>query len=136
MSVGELAGLGAIHADDALTNGAYELFEARTPKGVGPPLHVHRAREEAFYVVSGRFRIVCGDHETEAGPGGFVMVPRGTPHRFESLADDARLVFVVSPPGLEGYFRDGAEMRQAGRPDLDVRIELARRYDAHPVLPA
>lgn len=131
MTVGELAGMGAILADGDVTNGAYELFEARTARGAGPPLHVHRAREEAFYVVSGRFRIVCGDHETEAGPGGFVIVPRGTPHRFEALADEGRLVFVVSPPGLEGFFRDGAKMRAAGRPDLDVRRELAQRYDSH-----
>lgn len=134
MTVGELAGMGAILADDGLTNGAYELYEARTPKGIGPPLHVHQAREEAFYVAAGRFRFVCGDRLIELGPGGFVMVPRGTPHRFEALADDGRLVFVVSPPGLEDYFRDGAAMRKTGRNDLDVRLELSRRYDSHPVL--
>lgn len=134
MPVGELAGFGTIHADEALTNGAYELFEARTPKGAGPPLHVHQTREEAFYVVSGRFRIVCGDDATEVGPGGFAMIPRGTPHRFEALAEGCRLLFIVSPPGLEGYFRDGAKMREGGRPDLEVRLELANSYDSHPVL--
>ena len=132
MTVGELAGLGAILADEALTGGAYELFEARPPKGLGPPMHIHREREEAFYVVSGRFTIVCDGRETDAGPGEFVMVPRGSPHGFEANSEDARLVFIVSPPGLEGFFRDGAELRATGRPDMEVREELAKRYDSHP----
>lgn len=132
MTVGQLAGLGAIHADATLTRGAYEFFEARTPKGAGPPLHVHRDREEAFYVVSGSFTILCDDREVPAGPGEFVMVPRGSPHRFEAVSDDARLVFIVSPPGLEGFFRDGADMRASGRPDMEVRVELSRRYDSQP----
>jgi mannose-6-phosphate isomerase-like protein (cupin superfamily) len=133
MTVGELVGLGVILADESVSRGAYELFEARTPKGLGPPTHVHDEREEAFYVVSGRFRIVCGDKITDAGPGEFVMVPRGTPHSFEALDDGARMVFIVSPPGLEGFFREGAELRASGRPDLEVRQELARRYDSRPV---
>ena len=133
MTVGELAGLGAIHADEALTRGAYELFEVRMPKGFGPPLHIHQRLEEAFYVVSGRFMIVCEDQEVEAGPAQFVMVPRGSRHRFEAVTDDARLVFIVSPPGLEGFFRDGARLRASGRPDMEVRMELAKRYDSHPV---
>jgi|SRR6202035_734819 len=132
MPVGELPGVGAIHADQELTHGAYELFEARTPKGLGPPLHIHREREEAFYVVSGQFLIVCDGEEQRVGPGNFAMVPRGSPHRFEALTDDARLVFIVSPPGLEGFFRDGAEMRALGRGDMEVREELASRYDSLP----
>jgi hypothetical protein len=35
---------------------------------------------------------------------------------------------------LEGFFRDGAEMRALGRPDLEVRAELAHRYDSQPVV--
>jgi mannose-6-phosphate isomerase-like protein (cupin superfamily) len=136
MAVGALPGLGSILADDALTNGAYEFFEAHTPKGAGPPLHVHEAREEAFYVVTGNFRFVLGDQVRDTGPGDFVMVPRGTPHRFVSLGDDARVVFVVSPPGLERFFREGTEMRESGRPDPEVRIELAQRYDSRPVFGA
>src|SRR5579871_4929387 len=132
MPVGALAGLGAILADESLTDGAYELFEARTPKGGGPPTHVHRERDEGFYVVSGLFRIVRDDEAVDAGPGQFVMVPRSTPHRFEALTDDARLLFIVYPPGLEGFFRDGAELRASGRPDTEVRQELAKRYDSHP----
>ncbi len=133
MTIGELAGLGAIHADEALTQGAYELFEARTPNGFGPPLHIHRDREEAFYVMSGRFKIVCDRQELQVGPGEFVMVPRGSSHRFEAVGDDARLIFIVSPPGLEGFFREGADMRSSGRPDIEVRQELAKRYDSYPV---
>ena len=62
------------------------------------------------------------------------MVPRGSEHRFEACTEDAKLVFIVSPPGLEGFFRDGAQMRASGQPDMEVRAELAHRYDSHPVV--
>jgi mannose-6-phosphate isomerase-like protein (cupin superfamily) len=133
MTVGRLPGLGAVLADHALTNGAYELFVAETPAGAGPPLHIHREREEAFYVVSGRYIIWCGDTVIDAGPGEFFLVPRGVAHRFEALGDDCRLIFIVSPPGLEGFFRDGAKLDATGRSDMEVREELAKRYDSHPV---
>lgn len=133
MSLGPLEGVGAILADRESTGGAYELFEARTPRGAGPPMHVHREREEAFYVVAGRYRIVCDGREVDAGPGDFLMVPRGRPHRFEALTDGARLVFVVSPPGLEGFFRAAPALRAAGRSEAEVRRELATRFDSHPV---
>ncbi len=133
MTVGQIPGLGFILADRALTNGAYELFAAQTPAGAGPPVHVHREREEAFYVVSGGYAIWCSDELTEAGPGDFFVVPRGATHRFEARSEGAELIFIVSPPGLEGFFRDGAELAAAGRTDTEAREELARRYDSHPV---
>jgi mannose-6-phosphate isomerase-like protein (cupin superfamily) len=133
MAVGELSGVGAIHADADLTRGVYELFEARTPFGSGPPLHIHREREEAFYVVSGQYLLIRASEETQLGTGDFILIPRGTPHRFQALTDHARLLFIVSPPGLEGFFRDGAELRNQGHSDAEVRRMLTSRYDSHPV---
>lgn len=132
MTIGKLAGLGAILADEGLTGGAYELFETETPVGFGPPLHVHRDREEAFYVISGRYGLWCGDEVREGEQGEFLLVPRGAAHRFEARVDGSRLLFIVSPAGLEGFFRDGAELRAVGRPDMEVRRQLAARYDSHP----
>ena len=132
MTIGQVPGLGAILADESLTGGAYELFETATPVGVGPPLHVHRDRDEAFYVISGCYGLWCDDQVREAGPGTFLLVPRGAVHRFEARTDGSKLLFIVSPAGLEGFFRDGAELRAAGRPDMGVRNELANRYDSHP----
>ena len=101
-----------VMAGAAETGGAYELIqETRAVEG-GPAPHVHRERDEGFLVLEGRYRFVRGDDETEAGEGAFVFVPRGTRHAFRTLAAPSRVLIVVAPAGLDGYFRDG---RRAGR---------------------
>src|ERR1700685_3323607 len=64
------------------TAGAYGLVESWAPAGTGPPLHVHRREDEAFYVLSGTLRIHCGEEEFSAGPGAYALLPREVPHAF------------------------------------------------------
>jgi mannose-6-phosphate isomerase-like protein (cupin superfamily) len=43
--------------------------------------------------------------ETIAGPGAFLLVPRGTPHGLRRLSEEAvRMVPLVSPAGMERFF--------------------------------
>ncbi|WP_170182518.1 cupin domain-containing protein [Blastococcus colisei] len=91
-------------ADGAATGGAYWLVEEEF-WGDSTPLHTHTGAEEAFYVVSGRAGVWMDGAETEAGPGAFLLVPRGTPHALRRLGDDAvRMLTVVSPAGMEHFF--------------------------------
>ena len=53
------------------------------PPGKGPSLHEH-PYDEVFVVQAGRALFVAGDEEREVGEGEIVVVPAGTPHRFES----------------------------------------------------
>src|SRR5690349_9012222 len=48
-------------ADD--TANAFTLLEAEEPPNFGPPMHIHQDAAEAFYVVSGEYRIFIGDDE-------------------------------------------------------------------------
>ena len=115
------------------TGGAYELIqETRSVEG-GPAPHVHRERDEGFLVLEGRYRFIRGDEETEVGEGAFVFVPRGIRHAFRTLAAPSRLLIVVAPAGLVGYFREMAEGLAAGRAAPDIMLELSARYDTHPV---
>jgi mannose-6-phosphate isomerase-like protein (cupin superfamily) len=120
-------------ASGSQTNDRFELFEERRPTGGGPAPHVHRGREEAFYVIEGRYRFWRADEELEVGPGGVVLVPRGTRHWFRALGDPCRTLIVVSPPGLEGFFRRMAEMIDAGRDPLDAMTELSKAFDSVPM---
>ncbi|MEW6144256.1 MAG: cupin domain-containing protein [Thermodesulfobacteriota bacterium] len=88
------------------TGGAYSLFEALVPpKDPGPPPHIHRNEDEAFYVLKGRFTIFSGDEEFRAEPGDFISLPRGISHSFRSDSDEAgRLLVIVSPSGFEKFF--------------------------------
>lgn len=120
-------------ASGSETNGRFELLEERRPMGTGPVPHVHREREEAFYVVEGRYRFWRADEELEVGPGEVVLVPRGTRHHFLALGDPCRTLIIVSPPGLEGFFRRMGELIDAGRDPLEAMTELSAGFDAVPM---
>jgi len=122
-----------IHANASMTGGAFEVFEVGVDTGQGPPSHVHLERDEAFYVIAGRFAFWSGVETIEATAGEFVFVPRGSQHRFESRSNGARLLFVVAPAGLEGFFREMHVLLARGTEPMRARVELAGRYDSHPV---
>jgi mannose-6-phosphate isomerase-like protein (cupin superfamily) len=99
------------------THGAYGLVEAWAPAGSGPPLHVHRREEETFWVLSGRLRIRCGDHEFLARAGETALLPRDLPHAFVVEGDEpAHLLTVFTPGGGEQFFALAG--RPAGGPGL------------------
>jgi mannose-6-phosphate isomerase-like protein (cupin superfamily) len=108
----------AVLVSSAQSGGVLEMFEL---SGTGdPPTHVHDEREEYFYVATGRVTFFVGDATIEAGVGDAAVVPRGTPHRFVGTTD-LRMIVIVSPPGLEGYFQ--ALVNGADRRDLAVRYD-------------
>jgi hypothetical protein len=45
------------------TGGALGLVEASFYRGFGPPLHVHRREDEAFYIIAGEIRFRQGEKE-------------------------------------------------------------------------
>lgn len=124
-----LPGIGVLKVSSSESRGAFELIELAGPSG--PPPHIHREREEAFYVLEGSFRFLLGEDSLEVGPGSFVFVPRGTKHGFE-VTPGARALVFISPAGLEGFFRELGEGIQMGRPGAEIRATLAGKYDSEP----
>jgi quercetin dioxygenase-like cupin family protein len=92
-------------ADGAGTGGAYSLTEATSPLGAGVPFHAHDRAVECFYVLDGRYRLTVSGARHEAGPGDFLLVPRGAPHGFEVLEGAARALVLFAPAGFEEVFR-------------------------------
>ena len=81
------------------TRGAYAVRENTAPPGfTAVPLHIHRDAEEAFYVLAGRLAVLSGRRRAEAGPGSFVLIPRGTVHSLANLgAEPVRWLTLISP---------------------------------------
>src|ERR1700740_2978683 len=79
------------------THGAFELVEDVRGRGEGPALHVHKRSDEGFYILDGLFTFTRGDEEISAGPGSFVMIPRGTAHRYQAQRDGSRVLILVAP---------------------------------------
>lgn len=126
-----------IKARAADTGGAYGLLESRIRAGSGPPMHVHHAEDEAFWVLAGTLRVVCGDREVRAGAGSFVFLPRDVPHTFQVTPDaDAHVLTLMSPGGGEQFFVDGgAPAEHAGLPahnvsDIPTLIRAAAACDS------
>lgn len=95
-----------LRAGVADTGGALTVWVSATPRGKGPPLHVHEHEDELFFVTHGEYELVCGAAVEIARAGALMFLPRRTPHTFRSLGDDGPggLFQVCVPGGMEHYF--------------------------------
>lgn len=88
------------------TQGKFALIEAVARKGSAPPPHIHHREEEAFYVLEGEMTVSVGDQTIKATPGTLVVVPRNTVHSFVIDSDQARVLTLLTPAGMEGWFKE------------------------------
>ena len=68
--------------------------------------HIHHREEETFYVLEGEMSISVGDRTTKATPGTMVIVPRDTLHSFAIQSEQLRVLILITPAGLEGWFKE------------------------------
>jgi quercetin dioxygenase-like cupin family protein len=116
------------------TNGSFALVEATVPPGAGPPPHIHAHEDEAYYMLSGELEVLAGEQTMVGRQGDFFFIPRGSVHRFRNTGlDVARLLFMFTPGGFEGYFQ---EIGHAARPgELPPRLtdeDVTRSAEAAP----
>lgn len=110
------------------TNGALDFFIVEVAPRNGPPLHVHHTRDEAIYVLKGRYKVRVGDEIVHCEEGGFAYLPAKLPHAFLNLTDDEGEVIVVYTPG--GGHRFYEELGPAARSGAD-RETLAAIFARH-----
>jgi len=115
------------------TAATFELFTETRPSLGGPPPHVHRDREEGFFVLAGRYVFSRGTEELEVGPGQFVLVPRGTRHHFRTLVEPSETLILIAPAGLEGFFNGMGALMAGGATALEAMTALSAEFDSHPV---
>jgi len=120
-----LGGMGVVFkVSGADTRGAFAVVEHPIEPGRLVLPHVHQHEDEYSYVLEGTIGARVGDHEVVAGPGSYLLKPRGFLHTFWNAGPDpARILEVISPAGFENYF---AELAALGDPS--VRHELAVKY--------
>jgi quercetin dioxygenase-like cupin family protein len=123
-----------IKARAATTGGALGLIEASFYRGFGPPLHVHRREDEAFYVIEGEIRFRQGEEEFVGGPGTWVWGSRGVPHTFRVESERARALILVTPGGFERMLEvGGVPVRESAQPpvqeyDLDEAVAISGQF--------
>lgn len=118
---------------DSGTDGDLAFYEYVSEPGVaGAPQHVHHGHDETFYVVDGVYEFTLGADSRLLRRGGFVYVPRETPHSFRNAGDGpGRLVGTFTPARFAGYFRELAAIIavDGAPPDHTAWTDLYARYD-------
>lgn len=96
------------------TQGALTLLEQLMPGGDGPPTHVHERAAEGFYVLEGELQLTIDGRTLTAGAGAAVWIPPNTPHSFNIVSQQARVLNLYSPGGFDdrlGFLATPAETR-------------------------
>ncbi len=105
----------------AETGGRFSQVEVIDPRGSAPPMHIHHAEDETFYVLEGSVTAVVGDEEVELAAGDFAFCPRGVPHSYVITSDEARMLVTFSPSGFEeAFFALGVPVADHDQPDDSV----------------
>ena len=68
----------------------------------GPPLHVHAASDETFFVLSGVLLVRADDQVATIPEGGLVHVSYGMPHTFATTPGSPARFLVLHTPGGSG----------------------------------
>jgi quercetin dioxygenase-like cupin family protein len=118
------------------THGGLTVIDVTMGPGAMVPPHVHHREEETFWVLEGSLTFQIGEVEVEAATGDVVVGPRDVPHRFRAGPEGARVLFLLTPAGLEGLVREQSVPASArtlpppggAPPDLAKAREIALRY--------
>lgn len=113
----------------------FSLIEQVLPPGFAPPLHVHHAEDEAFYVLEGTLTFVCGEQRWHADTGAFIFLPKNIAHGFlVEGKEPARLLQFTFPAGLEQFHVEMGEPAESltippmTPPDMAKMQILAAKY--------
>lgn len=134
----ELVELGVVRmrmlaGGDDSTGGAFTLAEFTGREGVWTVPHLHRGMEESFFVLDGEFTFTVGEECVEAGPGTYILVPRGTSHTISAGSVGGRFLTLMVPVGLEEMFFELGGLGPNSIRDPAVRAAISARYDSIPV---
>ncbi len=118
------------------TRGAYSLLEVEMT-GDGPPQHIHKNEDEAFYVLEGEVKFLLGETTSIAKAGSFVLVPRGTVHAWcRAGQEPAKLLAIFSPPGFEQFFDEAVDLDVTDTAAYVAKAEaLGEKYNMEVVGP-
>ena len=98
--------------------------------GAGIPIHRHFQMDEAFYVLEGSGIFILNDVRHPFEKGGTIFITKNSWHGFANPDHELLLFWMVSPAGLDGFFREtcnppGVPPKQLTRGQVN---DIARKY--------
>ena len=117
--------VGSATGSDNLAMGTQQVM-----MGTGIPIHRHFQMDEAFYVLEGSGIFTLNDVRHPFEKGETIFIPKNSWHGFENPDHELLLLWIVSPAGLDGFFRDtcnppGVPPKHLNREQIN---EIARKY--------
>jgi quercetin dioxygenase-like cupin family protein len=121
----------AVKALTSDTDGRFSLLEVTLSRDI--PRHIHHEADECVYVLEGQLAVEFDDQVHAAGPGTFVLLPRGVPHALRCASEPPPRVLQISSPGgwecyLEDLFEAGPTVFTNGVLDPVKINPIAARY--------
>lgn len=111
------------------TGGRVAVILTRAGRGVVCPRHIHSREDELLCVIAGRATVERDDERHDAPGGTCLFLPRGSAHGFRVSSDEARLMVVLAPAGLEHSLGD---LNRLGAPgggqSVEQLVTTAARY--------
>ena len=104
--------------------GVVDMVEV--PPGHMPPLHIHHAEDECFYVLKGEVTLYMPDAERTLGPGDLLLAPRGIPHSYRAGEEPCHMLVVSQPAGFERFV---AAVAGLDEPDPETLTAVAAEHD-------
>jgi len=100
------------------------------PKSMGAPMHKHTHEDEISYVLEGDLSVIQNGVVQTAGPGQYIVKPRGIFHTFWNAGDKRiRFIEIITPGNFEYYFAEMAPFLLPGQPpQIDKIKETAAKY--------
>jgi quercetin dioxygenase-like cupin family protein len=82
------------------------LGTQQVPVGAGIPIHRHFEMDEAFYILEGGGTFMLDEQPHPFEKGGTIYIPKNAWHGFANPEHELLLLWIVAPPGLDGFFRE------------------------------
>ena len=106
------------------------------PPGSGVIVHKHDRTEEILYVNEGSGTLILGEERLKVEANTTIWIPPGTWHGIENSENHMHILWFVTPPGLDGFFRGmfwhpGEEPKQLSAEEIS-KIERQHDSVAHP----
>jgi mannose-6-phosphate isomerase-like protein (cupin superfamily) len=130
---------GYLKIEGAATEGRFVVAQlpAIPPRVLAAPLHRHHNEDEYTYVLGGALGVMAGDEVVTAGPGTWIVKPRGEWHTFWNPGDaPCHIIEIVSPAGFEKYFHEvansGGTLDRLGQ--INQKYSIDMRFESVPEL--
>ena len=117
--------IGSATGSDNLAMGTQQVMA-----GSGIPVHRHFQMDEAFYILEGSGTFTLNDVPHPFGKGATIFIPKNSWHGFANPDHELLLLWMVTPAGLDGFFREvcnppGVPPKKLTREQVN---DIARKY--------